>query len=556
MTVCDFSERELLHGNTKNLTMLQATMAALTASTDLIVAVAQMQPLHQILNMSHPDGDIPSSAYVRRVLLNDSSSFRLGRFRTAIEAVMDQLNQRLETSRKLFAKRVSQYVDSLSDAFQVVENYPIARGTYSVRGYTARQVNVHLKRLAVSYLYLPLVVGSQDGNLLSNFGRLSTKDSRQDMRMRLWRKRNGLRDTRDKLKETLTRTRNDDNGLILMDMYSRLDGANWIRKKNWGSDLPISAWEGVTINRRGGVIALDLKENNVSGRIPESLFGLISLVSLDLSKNSLTGTIPAEFAALRLLGSLSLNDNSLVGTVPDEIFSGLQILRTLYLHGNSLSGEILGRVTLLPTLTHVTLGNNHFVGSIPRNVSRLNQLIGLDVSANSFTGSIPEEFCMLSELRVMGLSHNHFVGTLPSGMRKLQSLREIHVQYNNFSGPLPSGLFALRELKGLYLQNNSFTGSLSSDIGMLDKLHSLDISSNRFTGALPATVSSLTRLTQLIVHSNQFRGGLPGGIAALHQLEIVYMFDNEFSGPIPAGLMELSDLRVLYLDNNKYTGTT
>ena len=81
---------------------------------------------------------------------------------------------------------------------------------------------------------------------------------------------------------------------------------------------------------------LDLGINQLTGTIPASLFQLAqNLSSIDLGTNLLTGPIPSEiglFSGLRL----GLNDNQLSGSLPNELF-GLDMLEWLVLDGNQVS---------------------------------------------------------------------------------------------------------------------------------------------------------------------------------------------------------------------------
>ena len=82
---------------------------------------------------------------------------------------------------------------------------------------------------------------------------------------------------------------------VLSALYLAAGGVNWTRSDNWGRrDIPIGDWYGVETAESGRVVAVDLPDNNLRGRIPPELGDLASLRRLDLSGNRLTGLIPPE----------------------------------------------------------------------------------------------------------------------------------------------------------------------------------------------------------------------------------------------------------------------
>ena len=95
--------------------------------------------------------------------------------------------------------------------------------------------------------------------------------------------------------------------VALTTLYNEMDGPNWIRSDNWGTDAPLSQWYGVEIDENGRVIELDLTENQLSGPIPTELVNLTNLRILRLIDNQLSGCIPI---GLREIGN---NDFSELG---------------------------------------------------------------------------------------------------------------------------------------------------------------------------------------------------------------------------------------------------
>ncbi|KAF9672598.1 hypothetical protein SADUNF_Sadunf11G0058900 [Salix dunnii] len=84
---------------------------------------------------------------------------------------------------------------------------------------------------------------------------------------------------------------------------------------------------------------LDLSCNKFTGKIPESLGKLKSLIQLNLSHNSLIGYIQPSLGNLTYLESLDLSSNMLSGRIPQQLVD-LTFLEVLNLSYNQLEGSI------------------------------------------------------------------------------------------------------------------------------------------------------------------------------------------------------------------------
>ena len=86
---------------------------------------------------------------------------------------------------------------------------------------------------------------------------------------------------------------------------------------NWSGGVPITEWDGVTVD--GGplrVRVLNLTRNHLSGIIPPELGQLTALKEAHLRQNNLTGLIPPELANAGNLKTLDISYNHLSGPVP------------------------------------------------------------------------------------------------------------------------------------------------------------------------------------------------------------------------------------------------
>ena len=132
---------------------------------------------------------------------------------------------------------------------------------------------------------------------------------------------------------------------------------------NWSYARPISSWQGVSIGSTGRVGGLDLRNLNLTGRIPPELGELSHLYVLRLDGNRLTGPIPPELGNLTRLFLLSLDGNRLTGPIPPEL-ANLLNLGQLSLADNRLAGSIPPELAEIERFSLAVAGN-HFPGCLP-----------------------------------------------------------------------------------------------------------------------------------------------------------------------------------------------
>lgn len=109
-------------------------------------------------------------------------------------------------------------------------------------------------------------------------------------------------------------------------LYQATNGGAWTNK-TWriGSNAVTSTgWPGVTFDKEGHVLAIDLQNNNLRGTLPTEGMEMKSLRTLNLSGNSLSGDVAAFCKLLPALETLNLGYNlftELSGVLPTHITS-------------------------------------------------------------------------------------------------------------------------------------------------------------------------------------------------------------------------------------------
>ncbi|CAN0863294.1 Receptor-like protein EIX2 [Linum grandiflorum] len=168
-------------------------------------------------------------------------------------------------------------------------------------------------------------------------------------------------------------------------------------------------------------ISIHLRNNNLSGEIPQSFANITKLVALDFSKNKLEGILPA-WIGQRISGIMILNlrENKFDGSIPEELCL-LKSLRILDLADNNLTGYIPRCVNNFTGLQSLNLSDNFLTGVIPRDIGSMGALESIDLSLNQLSGEIPPSISSMTFLSFINISSNRLTGRIPLSTQ-LQSL--------------------------------------------------------------------------------------------------------------------------------------
>ena len=394
----------------------------------------------------------------------------------------------------------------------------------------------------------------------------------------------------------------------LVALYQDTDGDNWTNNRNWLSNASLDSWHGVTTDRNGRVVELDLSENELNGTIPSELGNLTNLEMLKLSKNQLRGTIPPELGNLTNLRFLDLYENRLSGTIPPEL-GDLTDLEALALFKNNLRGTIPSELSSLINLEWLLLWDNQLDGTIPSELGRLTSLRWLYLSNNRLSGTIPSELGNLTNLERLFLWGNQLSGTIPSELANLTNLTMLALSDNQLSGGIPSELGNLINLEGLSLWGNELSGAVRPELETLNGLTQLYLADNQLGGCLPeiwrdiedsdlddvglqfcsdrdvlvalyeaadgdnwlenrnwlsnrpigewygVTVDDGGRVIGLYLSENELSGTIPPELGYLTKLEELDLSKNQLRRTIPPELGNLSRLTLLFLYSNQLSGS-
>ncbi|XBH61654.1 hypothetical protein VPH35_116051 [Triticum aestivum] len=347
----------------------------------------------------------------------------------------------------------------------------------------------------------------------------------------------------------------------------------------FAGQFPSTTWEAMENLR-----ALNASNNSFTGHIPTCFcISSPSFAVLDLCLNKLSGKIPRQIGHCSKLRELRAGYNNISGEIPDELFNAT-LLEYLSFRNNHLNGVLDGvHITKLRNLVALDLGGNNFSGEIPDSIGQLKKLEEFHLDNNNLSGELPSALSNCTNLAVLVLSSNKFSGQLTKvNFSNLPNLRTLDVYYNNFTGTVPESIYSCSNLTALRVSTNKLDGQLSPRISDLKSLTFLSLSTNRFrniTNALQI-LKSCRNLTTLLIGDNfkqefmteddridgfeklqvldiedcQLSGKIPLWISRLTNLEMLLLNRNRLTGPIPGWINSLSHLFYMDVSNNSLTG--
>lgn len=226
---------------------------------------------------------------------------------------------------------------------------------------------------------------------------------------------------------------NMQDSLALVDLYDSTDGANWAFVQ-WNLNEPVSKWEGVRVEGNR-VTGLELRGAFRSGKIPSSFGNLTALTSIYLLDSKLTeATLPESFENLVNLTNLKMSAVFWYLPFPEVI-------------------------TRLPNLINVDLQDNLFTDTIPASIGNMIGLYYLDLSrCFTLNGSkIPSSMGNMEKLQTLYLTSSNIIDTIPESFGHLDSLNFIDISGNELSGNIPVALNKLEYLNYVIVNDNNFT---------------------------------------------------------------------------------------------------
>ncbi|XP_054797510.1 receptor-like protein 19 [Prosopis cineraria] len=363
--------------------------------------------------------------------------------------------------------------------------------------------------------------------------------------------------------------------------------------KRWNQSIPHCDWNGVTCDKEGHVIGLDLNNEFIDGELHNSKLGLFEFVGQWFERSNTNGNFPVEksaqgkdwsnaLLAIPSLEEVSMRSCNLSGPIDSSLgrLSTSQdfILMRLYLSYNNLSAdanimdanlssfpnlEILGlsscNLREFPlflrnqsNIGYLDLSNNQFIGLIPYWIWEILGEDGdLDLSNNSLTGFERHMLNYTVNLDVVDLHSNKLNGNIPPFINSFF----LDLSRNHINTVIPHNIGAqFHSVYFLELSRNKFHGDIPHSLCNIPTMKKLDLSNNMLEGTIPPCLIHSETLSILILGKNKLKGNIPNAFPKSCDFSILDVKENQLSGFIPKSMISCTNLRVLNIGNNHISG--
>ncbi|XP_044952760.1 receptor like protein 22-like [Hordeum vulgare subsp. vulgare] len=305
--------------------------------------------------------------------------------------------------------------------------------------------------------------------------------------------------------------------------------------------------------------ALSLKNNQLSGHledIPSPIYS--SLSKVEINDNQLTGHIPKSILQLKHIKYLNLESNRLSGTIKLSSFWRLERLYFLSLSNNKLSiiveEEEVDVLNSLPNICYLYLASCNLT-KFPSSLRYLDKVSVLDLSSNQINDVIPSWVWgnWKDQLECLNLSRNMFTALekFPS-LVHMSRLTVLDLSFNRLQGSIPIPVTAMSG-NVLDYSNNNFS-SILHDFGRYIRSFYLDLSKNKLNGHVPSSICRASHLNILDLSYNNFSGSLPSCLIGNGKLAVLKLRENQFSGTLPENITEECKFRTIDLNRNQIEG--
>ncbi|KAL5848501.1 hypothetical protein ACOSQ4_006514 [Xanthoceras sorbifolium] len=194
----------------------------------------------------------------------------------------------------------------------------------------------------------------------------------------------------------------------------------WLHKNQFTGPIP-------DLSKCESLFDLSLRDNQLTGVVPNSVISLPALVNVSLQNNKLQGPYPAFPSSVQKV-SIDNNDyclnNSQAGKPCDpQVTTMLEIARAMgypvvladsWPGNNACSGWSFVSCDVQGRITTINLANKHLEGTISPAYANLTALKSLNLQQNNLTGPIPDSLTKIATLQSIDVSNNNISGKIPT----------------------------------------------------------------------------------------------------------------------------------------------
>ncbi|CAO2044582.1 unnamed protein product [Urochloa humidicola] len=352
-----------------------------------------------------------------------------------------------------------------------------------------------------------------------------------------------------------TSWQNDTNCCLWEGIICNMDGAVMdISLASIGLEGHISP----SLGNLTSLLRLNLSGNSLSGGLPPELLLSSSITVLDVSFNKLNGEFHELPSTLNsVIKVINISSNLFTGYFPSTTLGSMKNLAALNMSNNSFTGVIPSRLCVdKPLFVVLDLSYNQFHGRIPTDLGNCSGLRVLKAGHNQLIGTLPAELFNVTSLEHLSFPNNHLQGTLEH-VSKLSNLVILDLGWNGLNGKIPNSIGQLKRLEELHLDNNNMSGELPSALSNCSNLTTIILKDNNFQGELKrVNFSTLPNLKFLDCRSNKFNGTIPESLYSCSNLIALRLSFNNLHGQFSSRISNLTSLRFLALSHNNFKNIT
>lgn len=193
------------------------------------------------------------------------------------------------------------------------------------------------------------------------------------------------------------------------------------------------------------LIDLKLRDNKLTGVVPNSLMSLSSLKNVSLDNNKLQGPVPVFAKDVQFNPDFGVNSFCLdkPGPCDARVMVLLQIAEAFgypFVLANEWKENDPCKSWRFVTcnggkIVSLYFGKQGFQGTISPAFANLTDLRSLNLNGNNLTGSIPESLTTLSQLETLDVSNNNLSGVVPKFSSKVKLVTDGNALIGKTLGP-------------------------------------------------------------------------------------------------------------------------
>ena len=387
---------------------------------------------------------------------------------------------------------------------------------------------------------------------------------------------------------------------VLLMLFKQMNGEYWYSKLNWNERVSVKQWYGITTQsdelHRERVIAIDLVNNNLQGKLPAELCFLQCLKRLRLGGNILYPSTDVD--ERRLFSQATPEDVNRAIPMPlqelivkNQVATDVMIYSTVSMR--ALAGAVSGTVETNSAASNMVFTKK--LGSNPHGLlvnGSESSPMKSPIPSTSTSSIMTASRTILSPQSTQQIMAGTATpgGNRPSSTQGITPItgvdqaalvsrtlfdacferppspREILMEFfvamhgkrwkrsDNWGSSHPISTWY-----GIKVQRSTAATMISiNQEEVIEITHhhivEINLAENNLKGVLPDNLKHFTRLKVLDLRLNQISGFVPATINECNALTKLHLQSNKLSGLIPESLGDLKNLRILDLRNNLFHG--